>query len=440
MNKLYSILLMGLLTAGFTACDEECDNLHLGNLAHYPNVLKGSFPTESQLLEIGEELTIDPALLDSVGARYSWVIDGTEVSTDTTFTYKVDKPSKAEIVCIIQNPYGSIEMKVTVGSNHDFAKGFFYVADGTFNFYDTEKKTAYEDCYGSLNAGAQFSDSDLEICAANGKFYVLSASNASNLEHFYVIDAQTLSYENSASIDAGLSGLSILNENYGLVSGDGVRRIDLKSLGTTQLLDEHLFGIYNSNVYNGNLLSSTTYGAGEVAKVTYYQVAALLDAPKEKLPESKELDITHDRKENFVIAKDGNCYTLEASSAGYSVVKIAKDLSLEKTALGFEPSKNKYWSNKTIGIVASGTESAIYISAVNGDIYKYLPGNAASLQAPFIVAGENGAPIATMQVNNQTGELYVPYKSGIGVYNKEGKQEYLVACSDPSYVLFNQSF
>lgn len=59
MNKLYTTLLIACLAAGFTACnDDDCEDLHLGNLAHYPNVLKGTFPTESQVLELGETLEI----------------------------------------------------------------------------------------------------------------------------------------------------------------------------------------------------------------------------------------------------------------------------------------------------------------------------------------------------------------------------------------------
>ena len=64
MNKLYTTLLIACLAAGFTACnDDDCEDLHLGNLAHYPNVLKGTFPTESQVLELGETLEITPELL-----------------------------------------------------------------------------------------------------------------------------------------------------------------------------------------------------------------------------------------------------------------------------------------------------------------------------------------------------------------------------------------
>ena len=37
MNKLYTTLLIACLAAGFTACnDDDCEDLHLGNLAHYP--------------------------------------------------------------------------------------------------------------------------------------------------------------------------------------------------------------------------------------------------------------------------------------------------------------------------------------------------------------------------------------------------------------------
>ena len=72
MNKLYTTLLIACLAAGFTACnDDDCEDLHLGNLAHYPNVLKGTFPTESQVLELGETLEITPELLNPEEASAS---------------------------------------------------------------------------------------------------------------------------------------------------------------------------------------------------------------------------------------------------------------------------------------------------------------------------------------------------------------------------------
>ena len=177
MNKLYTTLLIACLAAGFTACnDDDCEDLHLGNLAHYPNVLKGTFPTESQVLELGETLEITPELLNPEGATYSWLVNGKEYSTEPTFSYKIDNPCRADLTCIIKNKYGKVEMSTSFSSNHNFSKGFFYVADGTFNFYDTEKKTAYQDCYASLNAGKTLGIGNYDsanIIHSNGKFYLL---------------------------------------------------------------------------------------------------------------------------------------------------------------------------------------------------------------------------------------------------------------------------
>ena len=113
MNKLYTTLLIACLAAGFTACnDDDCEDLHLGNLAHYPNVLKGTFPTESQVLELGETLEITPELLNPEGATYSWLVNGKEYSTEPTFSYKIDNPCRADLSCIIKNKYGKVEMSI----------------------------------------------------------------------------------------------------------------------------------------------------------------------------------------------------------------------------------------------------------------------------------------------------------------------------------------
>ena len=83
MNKLYTTLLIACIAVGFTACnDDDCDDLHLGNLANYPNVLKGTFPTEDQVLELGETLEITPELLNPEDATYSWLLNGKEISTE----------------------------------------------------------------------------------------------------------------------------------------------------------------------------------------------------------------------------------------------------------------------------------------------------------------------------------------------------------------------
>lgn len=447
MNKLYTALLIACVTIGFTACnDDDCDDLHLGNLAHYPNVLKGTFPTEDQVLELGETLEITPELLNPEEASYSWLLNGEEVSTKQTFTYKVENPCRADLTCIIQNKYGKVEMNTSFRSNHDFSKGFFYIADGTFNFYDTKKKTIYPDCYGSLNAGKTLgigSYDSANISYSNGKFYLLVGTSTSNKDHFYVIDAKTLYYENSAVVGANLSGLTILNEQYGLITGDGIRRVDLKSLNNIKIKNERMLCFYNSMIYNGKVLTNDTYQ--NESKVKYYDVNELIAAKEGEAPAATELDITQKQKINFVPAKDGNVYTLESTDEGCNIVKIKNDFTLEKVPATFRPAKGPYHSSPTIGMAASETENAIYMVSTNGAIYRYAIGNPDSINEPFIAADESGRSItASLQLNQQSGELYVTYnKEGeykIVVYNsKDGSPLYTVECgkSAPSQILFN---
>lgn len=445
MNKLYTTLLIACIAVGFTACnDDDCDDLHLGNLTNYPNVLKGTFPTEDQVLELGETLEITPELLNPEDATYSWLLNGKEISTEQTFTYQVDNPCRADLTCVITNKYGKVEMNTSFRSNHDFSKGFFYLADGTFNFYDTEKKVTYKDCYSSLNAGKTLgmgSYDNANISNYNGKFYVLVKTSTSNKDQFFVVDAKTLYYENSAIVGANLNGLTILNDQYALVTGDGIHRIDLKSLSNIKIKDKYMFSIYNGLVFNGKVLSNETYQGD--APVQSYDVNELLAAKEGEEPTATPLDINQNQKTNFVLAKDGNAYTLEATSEGNYLVKINKDFTVEKTLLAFQPAKSSY-STPTIGMVASESENIIYIVSNDGAIYKYVIGENNSLSQPFIAVDKLKSSITTTpQLNQQTGELYVVYyqesKYTITVYNKDGSLNYSVDCgsSSPSHVLFN---
>ena len=94
----------------------------------------------------------------------------------------------------------------------------------------------------------------------------------------------------------------------------------------------------------------------------------MLAAKEGEEPTATPLDINQNQKTNFVLAKDGNAYTLEATSEGNYLVKINKDFTVEKTLLAFQPAKSSY-STPTIGMVASESENIIYIVSNDGAIY-----------------------------------------------------------------------
>ena len=158
-----------------------------------------------------------------------------------------------------------------------------------------------------------------------------------------------------------------------------------------------------------------------------------------------ELDIIQKQKINFVLAKDGNVYTLESADNGCNIVKIKNDFTLEKVFANFQPAKGPYHSSPTIGMVASETENIIYLVSTDGAIYKYILGDSDSLKAPFIAAESGVSITAPLQLNQQSGELYVTYteelkdESKIVVYSKDGKVLHTVDCGEsvPSQILFN---
>ena len=445
MNKLHSILLIACVSIGFASCsDDDCEDLHLDNLAHYPNVLKGTFPTENQVLNMGETLEITPKLLNLENTTYSWLINGEEYSNEHTFSYKVEKPCRANLTCIISNEYGKVEMNTSFNSNHDFSKGFLYI-DDTFNFYDTEKKVKYEDCYSSLNAGKKLGADKPSICSNNGKLYILNNSSTSNADHLFVVDSKTLYYEKSATVGTHLHGMVILNDQYALAGGDGIRRINLKSLSNVSLTKNSSYSLFNGVVYNGKVMVNDTYG--DPSQVKCYNVSDLLAAKENEMPSATEpgLEITQNQKINFVQAKDGNVYTLESTDEGCSIVQIDKNFTVQKTPINFKPAKGPYWSSPTVGMVASETEGIIYIASADNSIYKYIIGNPNSIKEPFISADESGLPIAaTLQLNQKTGELYVIYGEQwedykIVTYNKNGEQINSIDCGEngPSHIIFN---
>lgn len=96
-------------------------------------------------------------------------------------------------------------------------------------------------------------------------------------------------------------------------------------------------------------------------------------------------------------------------------------------------------------MAASESENVIYIPSADNTIYKYVIGDSGSLNEPFITADESGLPITSLQLNQQSGELYVTYArkwengNKIVVYSKDGKVLHTVDCGEsvPSQILFN---
>lgn len=125
MNKIYTLFLTAFLAVGFLACeDDDCDQLHIDtDMMGIPTVLKGSFPVGTLTPAVGDSIVFAPQLLDTAGVTYAWKLNGKEVSSDSAFTYKIEKPCRAKVVCTLKNTKGEVILEADIVSKNDLSKG-----------------------------------------------------------------------------------------------------------------------------------------------------------------------------------------------------------------------------------------------------------------------------------------------------------------------------
>ena len=281
MNKIYTFILMAFLAVGFIACeDDDCDRLHIDmDMMGIPTVLKGSFPVGTLTPAVGDSIVFVPQLLDTVGVSYAWKLNGQEVSSDSAFTYRIEKPCRAKVECTLKNAKGEVMLEADIVSKTDLTQGVLIVQKNSVDYYDTETGKRYSDVYSSLNYGEGInlgSYDDLYATRIDDKLYMMVSTSTSNVEHIFSADAKTLYAENSAVVAANLDGFVPLNDQQALVVGGGAYRMDLTSFSKVQLLKKYGWAIYNGIVVNGKLLGNMTYQS--LAKVNVYGLNDVLNA------------------------------------------------------------------------------------------------------------------------------------------------------------------
>lgn len=455
MNKIYTLILMVFLAVGFIACeDDDCDRLHIDmDMMGIPTVLKGSFPVGTLTPAVGDSIVFAPLLLDTAGVSYAWKLNGQEVSSDSAFTYRIEKPCRAKVECTLKNAKGEVMLEADIVSKTDLTQGVLIVQKNSVDYYDTETGKRYSDVYSSLNYGEGInlgSYDDLYATRIDDKLYMMVSTSTSNVEHIFSADAKTLYAENSAVVAANLDGFIPLSDQQALVVGGGAYRMDLTSFSKVQLLKKYGWAIYNGIVVNGKLLGNMTYQS--LAKVNIYGLNDVLNAAENGMPEPSVLEVWQDGKINFVKA-GGDVYTIGCNEekTEYYLVRIASDLTLKKEVLPFKPMLSGYQHGiYTAGLALSKTGNEIYIPAEDQSIYKYVLGNAASLSVPFIAAPEGDEELsgAGINVNPRNGELWVCYSEEVGwnedagkivVFDAAGNKVKSIDCGDvaPQAVLFN---
>lgn len=442
MKTIHTLLLGGALLAA--ACSDDCDLTHIdSDLARYPQLVAGSFPSGDIRLAIGQTLTLAPETLNPEGVVYSWQLNGSEPVEGDTFTYTPEGPFRGELSCTAANDYGRATWRGTIRTTHDFAKGFFFAAGECLHFRDTDAAKSYTDVVASLNFGKTLlndpSYNRLSFARMGGRLLAYTKTSTSNEDHLFVLDAATLYLEDSGLELTNLMNVSPLNDLFAVaINSEGIYRFEPTGLYPTKVAE----GGYISNTVlaGGKLLANATYR--DEAKVRVYDVAALLAADADHLAPYTELELVQNQKANFVQGSDGAWYTLGVADGASVLARIDAELNVTTAAaLPFTPARAQYWGDHTIGIAAVG--GSIFIASQEGAVYRYT-GDDASLAAPFVAAPEDEESLSGL-VGLSDGSLAVCYATEVGyntyegrivLYDAAGTIRTTIACDGMPYDLF----
>lgn len=323
---------------------------------------------------IGDSTRLHPVVNVKTDVTYKWTVNNAPVGTDSVYSFKPTTSGDFEIVFEAANSAGKNAVTYHVHVWGKYENGFFIISEGNYsakagdvNFYDYGLDSVYAYAYTTENPGKVVgpNTSTLQFGTIfNGKLYLVGKFNTSMV----VTDANTLKETGRIEELPAQDGRAFLgvDDTRGLLSAaDGLYPVTLPSLTLgTKLASAP--GEVQDMIKAGNYIFVISATEGLlVLKASDYSLVNRLAA---------------DAIAGFVQSKDGTVWAASLSK----LIKIdPATLAVETINLGFDIHRNE-WTYTNSAIAASATENAIYIASGDGKVYRYLPGNAASLTTPFI--------------------------------------------------------
>jgi hypothetical protein len=274
-----------------------------------------------------------------------------------------------------------------------YKNGFLIVSEGSYgsksgdlNFYDYDKDSVYQYIYSAENPGKTLgpNTSTMQFAAIyNGKLYFVGKFGAPLI----VADANTL--KETGRIDD-------------LPGGDGRAFVGVDD---TRGLVSSVTGLYPLNLSTVTLGTAVAGITGEVTDMIKSGNYIFIMSVKDGIIALNASDYSIAKKlgtavSGFVESKDGSLWA--ASKTQLKKITPAT-LAVDSITTNFPVFYNEFtYTNSSI--TASTSENAIYIVSGTDKVYKYVPGDAASLSTPFITlpAGQYfyGKGIAYDKVKN----------------------------------------
>lgn len=371
-----------------------------------PQIVAPGLKDGKDTIYIGDNRVLSPQLAEVKDPTFLWLVNGVQVSTDSTYTFTAAERGDYTISykIISGNALATYYYRIKVLGK--FENGFFLVNEGQYgkengdvNFYRNGEDSVYQYVFKRNNPGKQLGQTTDYGAIYNNKLYLVSKQGA-----FVVADPGTM--KETGRIDqlpAFANSFCGVSSSTGLIgTADGVYPVNLQTLAV------------------GSKLAGVTGQVGGMVAAEGYIIVmsesqGMVALNKTDLSVSKVLgpaDV------GFTRTPDG---TVWAARNNMLFAINANNLKMDTVTVPFPV--YGAWGAWNAGMLSASTiENAVFIGKTNAwgaggrEVYKYAVGNPNSLNAPFVTipAGREmyGAGVRYNPGNNTI--VVTDVKSGYG--------------------------
>lgn len=363
----------GLVMLAIASCKKDNEK----ELLVKPDVAEQLANGGKDSITMNETLILHPKLKNTKNAIYSWTVNGARTGSDSVFTFNAATKGDFKINFKAATNGGEVSLDYQIHVWDKYENGFYIVNEGWFG-HGTGTVSFYRYNTGKMEDSIFVKENplkDLEPKSStlqsgvifNKKFYLVSKVNGPMV----VTDEYTMKEIARIPSQGGNDWRSFvgINESKGLISGgSGVYPLNLNTLAIGQKI-ANVTGQVGDMIKQGDYIFVLSATDGVV----------ILNAADNTVVK-KIAGATI----GFTKTIDGNVW----AAGGTKLFKINATLDVETITVPFNLFGS--WGAWHPGsITASTRENAVFF-AKNGsfsggsEIYKYIPGNDASLQAAFL--------------------------------------------------------
>ncbi|QJB34070.1 DUF5074 domain-containing protein [Chitinophaga oryzae] len=367
LQQLFLLAAAALLT--FSACQKD-------NVAEVviPVISNPGLKDGKDTIAVGETRVLRPQLVNAKEPTFLWLVNGVTAGTDSIYTFTPTAAGDYTISFKVSagNSLNSYFYRIKVTDKYD--NGFFLVNEGWFghdkadvNFYRYGEDSLHRNIFQRENPGKTLGNTAGYGTVFNNRIYLVSKDAP-----LVIADVHSMKeLGRTAQPPAMANAFCPVNNSTGLLSTtDGVYPVDLGSFAIGAKI-AGIDGQVGGMLTAGNYVFVMSQSAGIVVlNASNFSIVSTL----------VKADV------GLARTPDGTVW----AGAGQNLYAInPTSLAVNTITLPF-PLYGAWGAWNATMITASTIENAVFIAktndwGINGkQIFKYLPGNAASLQTPFI--------------------------------------------------------